>query len=178
MSQAEGYAAGFAEIASAEGELDRVSDELYRVAHAVEGSSELRDALGDIRVPAERKLAIVEELLEGKASQLTVSMAGFVVSAGKVRELSAIAERLAEKAAAAKERAVAEVRTAVELDEATVARLAEALAAATGKRVEVKTVVDPTVLGGVVATVGDTVIDGSVRARLDELRTQLETTAR
>ncbi|MDH3471811.1 MAG: F0F1 ATP synthase subunit delta, partial [Acidimicrobiia bacterium] len=74
MSQAEGYAAGIAEIASAEGELDKVSDELLRVARAVEGSAELRDALGDIRLPAERKATLIEELLDGKASPLTISL--------------------------------------------------------------------------------------------------------
>ena len=178
MDRAEGYAAGLAAIASAEGELDRVSDELLRVARAVESSPELRDALGDIRLPTERKAVLVEELLEGKAHPLSISLASFVVTSGRVRQLSSIAEHLAGKAAAAKERAVAEVRSAIELDEATLVRLTEALSHATGKQVEVKTVVDPSVLGGVVATVGDTVIDGSARARLGELRTKLETTAR
>jgi F-type H+-transporting ATPase subunit delta len=67
----------------------------------------------------------------------------------------------------------AEVRSAVPLDEDQRRRLAEALSAATGRAVEVKVVVDPEVLGGVVAQVGDTVIDGSVRARLDELRERI-----
>ena len=52
-------------------------------------------------------------------------------------------------------------------------RMAEALGRATGKAVEVKVVIDPEVLGGVVAQVGDTVIDGSVRSRLDELRERI-----
>ena len=54
-----------------------------------------------------------------------------------------------------------------------VERLAQALADATDKRVEVKVVVDPTVLGGIVATIGDTVIDGTVRHRLDQLKEQI-----
>ena len=58
-------------------------------------------------------------------------------------------------------------------DAETVERLAEALGAATGKEVAVKTVVDPSVIGGLVARVGDTVIDGSVRRRFEELRQQL-----
>ncbi|MDH3470635.1 MAG: ATP synthase F1 subunit delta [Acidimicrobiia bacterium] len=178
MSQAEGYAAGIAEIASAEGELDKVSDELLRVARAVEGSAELRDALGDIRLPAERKATLIEELLDGKASPLTISLASFVITSGRARQFSSIAELLAAKAAAVKDRAVAEVRSAIELDEATLAKLTEALSRATGKQIEVKTVTDPSVLGGVVATVGDVVIDGSVKGRLRQLRTQLETTAR
>ncbi len=52
-------------------------------------------------------------------------------------------------------------------------RLAEALGRATGKNVELKTVVDPSVIGGVVARVGDQVIDGSIRRRLELARERL-----
>jgi F-type H+-transporting ATPase subunit delta len=65
---------------------------------------------------------------------------------------------------------VAEVRSAIDLNDDQRKRLAEALGQATGKQVEVKVVVDPSVLGGIVAQVGDTVIDGSVRGRLDQLK--------
>ena len=52
-------------------------------------------------------------------------------------------------------------------------RLKAALANATGRNVSLKVVVDPSVLGGLVATVGDTVIDGSVRTNLDQLKSRL-----
>ncbi len=52
-------------------------------------------------------------------------------------------------------------------------RLGAALVKATGKQVNLKVVVDPSVLGGIVATVGDTVIDGSVRTRIDQLKSRL-----
>ena len=65
------------------------------------------------------------------------------------------------------------MRTAVELDAATIARLTTALNKATGKDVEVKTVIDPTVIGGVVARVGDLIIDGTVSHRLEQLRETL-----
>ena len=60
------------------------------------------------------------------------------------------------------------MRSAVALDDGADARGSPRRStAATGKEVEVKVIVDPTVLGGVVARVGDTVIDGTVRHRLD-----------
>lgn len=170
---AEGYAAGIAEIAAIEGQLDRVSDELFRIAHAVDGSSELRETLSDPRLPADRKAGVIDDLLGGRASPLSISLVDFVVSAGRVRELSSIADVLAERAAAIRDKAVAEVRSAVELDEATIQRLAEALGRATGKQIEVKMVVDPTVLGGVIARIGDVVIDGTLKSKLQELRTQI-----
>jgi len=65
------------------------------------------------------------------------------------------------------------VRSATELTPDQIERLREALNRATGKDVEVKVVVDPSVLGGVVSRVGDLVIDGSVRHRLEQLREQM-----
>ena len=68
---------------------------------------------------------------------------------------------------------MAEVRSAVPLTDDQKHRLAAALANATGKQVVVKVIVDPSVLGGLVATVGDQVIDGTVRSRLDQLKALL-----
>ena len=68
---------------------------------------------------------------------------------------------------------MAEVRSAVPLDDDQRSRLAEALSEATGKSVECKVVVDPSIVGGAVAQVGDVVFDGSVRTRLVEARRHL-----
>jgi F-type H+-transporting ATPase subunit delta len=169
----DGYASALFEIAKAEGNLDEVEDELFRFARALEGSDELRYALTDELVPAERRQAIVEDLLGRKASHVTASLVSFVVGAGRGRDLPAIIAKLVERAASEKDRTVAEVRSAVALTEDQQHRLGAALANATGKQVEVKVVVDPSILGGLVATVGDTVIDGSVRTRLDQIRSIL-----
>ncbi len=174
MDHVDGYAAGILAIAEGEGRVDQVSDELFRISRSFEQSAELRDALTDPAVPVERKRGIVTDLLGSRASDLVTGFVSFVVGMGRARDLPAIASRLAEQAAAARQKAVAEVRTAVDLDEGTVARLEQALSQATGRQVEVKTVVDPSVLGGVVATIGDTVIDGTVKSRLESLRETLQ----
>jgi F-type H+-transporting ATPase subunit delta len=96
-----------------------------------------------------------------------------VVGGDRAGELPAVVERFLELSAAQRQHEVAEVRAAVPLDDQLRDRLAQALSQATGKQVEVKVVVDPNVLGGVVARVGDTVIDGSVRHRLDQLKERL-----
>ena len=68
---------------------------------------------------------------------------------------------------------MAEVRTAVPLDEFRRARLREALADATGRNVELRVIVDDAVIGGVAARVGDQVFDGTVRRKLEVAREQL-----
>jgi F-type H+-transporting ATPase subunit delta len=169
----DGYAAAIFEVAKAEGELERVGDELFRIARAFESSSELRAALTDRRLPLERKQGIIDDLLGGKTSSLAVNLVNFVVGVGMASDLPAIADRLAERAAAERNKVLAEVRTALELDEETIGRLGESLSRATGKDVEVKTVVDPSIVGGIVAKVGDIVIDGSLSHRMQELRETL-----
>ena len=170
----DGYAGAILAVAKAEGRLEEVGDELFKIARAFEASAPLRDTLADPRILVDRKQAIVADLLAGKASTLTASLVEFIVAAGRGTDLPAIADRLAEQAAGERDRVIAEVRSVVELDEETVARLAESLGRATGKRVEVKTIVDESLLGGIVARVGDIVIDGSVRHRLEQLRETME----
>jgi F-type H+-transporting ATPase subunit delta len=167
------YASAMFEVAKAEGTLEEVEDELFRFGRSLEGSDDLRTALTDELVPAERRQAIVEDLLGGRASHTTTSLISFVVGSGRGRDLPAIISKLVERAAAEKQRTVAEVRSAVPLSNDQKTRLAAALANATGKQVEVKVIVDPSVLGGIVATIDDTVIDGTVRTRLDQLKALL-----
>ena len=169
----EAYANALLEVSRAEGHLADIQDELFRFARTFEGSDELRTALTDPALPRERRIAVVEDLLGGKALQTSAALAAFIVAAGRAGELPAIVDRFVELAAAEQRRAVAEVRTAIELTPEQTDRLREALNRATGKDVEVKVVVDPSVLGGVVARVGDLVIDGSVRHRLEQLREQI-----
>ena len=169
----EGYARALFEIARAEGSLDEVEDELFRFARSYEGSEALRSALTDDMIPAAKRQAIVEDLLGGKATSTTTQLVSMVVGTGRGRDLPAIIDQLVQRASSAKNLEVAEVRSAVALSSEQQVRLAAALANATGKKVNLKVVVDPSVLGGIVATVGDTVIDGSVRTRLDQLKARL-----
>ena len=165
-----GYARGIFEMARGEGSLERVEGELLTISRVFETSPELRSTLTDPQLPLERKQAIVDELIGTRASTLTVGVVQLLVSQGRTSEIPAIASAVADAAAASRDKEVAEVRSAVPLDEATVARLAASLKRATGKDVEVKVVVDPEIIGGLVARVGDTVIDGSIAKRVDSVR--------
>ena len=164
------YADAMFEVARAEGVLEAVEEELFRFSRALQGSDELRTTLTDQRIPAARRQQIVEDLLGDRANPLTSALVSFVVGAGRARDLPAIIRQLVERSAAEANKAVAEVRTAINLSADQRDRLVEALNAATGKQVALKVIVDPSVLGGIVAQVGDTVIDGSVRHRLEQLK--------
>jgi F-type H+-transporting ATPase subunit delta len=173
-----GYAAALFEVARAEGALDQVEDELFRFARTVEQSTKLREALHDISLPAEHRASMVAELLGQKASPHTVNLIAFIVASGRVRELSSIVDALVEKAAAERAKALAEVRAAVPLGPEEREKLTAAIRRATGKAVEIKVLVDPSVIGGLLIRVGDQVFDGTVRRRLQLAKERLESAAR
>lgn len=172
-STVDSYARALVDIAAAEGNLSRVEDELYRVARVFETNDQLRSTLTDETMPVERRQGVVEQLLGGKASNTTTQIVSFIIGNGRGRDLPAIIDAIVNRASSADNKEVAVVRTAVALSDDQQRRLADALVKKTGKQINLKVVVDPSVLGGIVATVGDTVIDGSVRSRLDQLKSRL-----
>ncbi len=164
------YAEALFGVARAEGSLGEVEDELFRFARALEASDELREALTDARIPASRRQQVVEDLLGQRATPVTTALVSLVVGTGRGRDLPSIIDELVRRSAAETDREVAEVRSAVELSDDQRTRLARSLEQSTGRAVDVKVVIDPAVLGGLVTTIGDTVIDGSVRTRLEQMR--------
>jgi len=170
----DGLVAGYADAlfagASVEGDPAAVEDELFRFAQALRVDDDLQSSLADPGVPASRRQQIVEDLLDGRAGSTTVAVVSMVVAAGRASRLPAIIDAFVERSAASRNKAVATVRSAVELTDEQRERLTAALNGATGKDVEVRVVIDASVLGGVVTEIGDDIIDGSVRHRLSQLR--------
>ena len=164
------YAEAFSRLITAEGSSSEVPDELFRFSRVLEANDDLQRTVSDPHIPVERRIQIIEDLLAGKASPLTVSLVSLVVQNGRTNELPRIVERLLELGAAGGEKVVAQVTSAVELTDDQKVRLARALKQSTGQDVDIVVVVDPTVIGGIVTRIGDTVIDGSVRHRLAQLR--------
>ena len=172
-AQIDGYAAAMFEVARAEDVLGRAGDELFRFSRAVDASPDLRSALTDPASAGEAKTRVIEELLAGRAHPVTVRLLNLVIDGGLARDLTRIVDAFTQRAAAAGQSAVAEVRVAAPISEEQRQRLADALSRAKGHTVDVKVIVDPSVMGGVVTTIGDEVIDGSVRRRLEQLRASL-----
>jgi F-type H+-transporting ATPase subunit delta len=150
--------------AEASDRLGAVESELVGVVGIVSEQSSLRQAITDPILPDERKVALVEDLLRDRAAPETVALVAHVVRIpGDPVE---VLQRLIERAAERRGRVVAQARSAVPLTEEQERRLAAALSRATGREVDLEVVVDPAVMGGVVARVGDEIIDGTVRTQL------------
>ena len=153
--------------------IDDIEDELVHFARIVELSRGLRQALGDPSKAVAQRVVLLDDLLRGKVLPATARLAAYVLRAGHSRDLVGTLEWVAGLAAEERGRRVAEVRSAVELEDDEYSRLVEALERTAGHPVEVRVQIDPSLLGGMAVEIGDTVIDGSVRHRLDQLREAL-----
>jgi F-type H+-transporting ATPase subunit delta len=169
----DGYATGLLERLDDRGVLDNVEDELFRFMRTVSGSEELLGALTNRDLAPSVRRSIVVELLQGQATPTTVSLAGYATRVGRPRDYLELLAHLVDRVAAERNRRLAEVRVPIELDEDRRQHLADALGQVAGHPVQVRLTVDQTVLGGFVATMGDTVVDGSTRHRLDLLKERL-----
>ena len=154
------------------GEAARLSDELFGVGQVVNDNAELRIALSDPARSREDKVALLRQLLEGKALPATVALVEQAL-AGSFRSVHAAITEFQKVAAATQGEGVALVRTARELSSAERSRLAEALSTQYGRPVHLNVEVEPALLGGLRVEIGDDVIDGTVAARLDNARRKL-----
>jgi F-type H+-transporting ATPase subunit delta len=166
----DGYAKAFLAVIGAEGDEERLSDELLGVAVSFGESEELEGVLRDPLVPVERKQGIVSDLIGKRVSPVTMALVDMLVGVGRLGDFVAISNRMKQLAAEAAQHVLAEVHSAIELDQATRERLATRLSELAGRPVELNVIVDPSVVGGLVAQVEDTLYDGSVRSRLQDLR--------
>ncbi len=169
----QGYADALLAVASSEGDLANTKAQLLDVARAVDGNEELRSSLSNNLLPSAVRGQIVSDLLANKASTTVQALVSLIVTGGKGAQLGEIVNAFAANAATAGGKNLAVVRTAVPLSDSQRTRLAAALASTAGGEVEIQEEIDPSVVGGVVTTIGDTVIDGSLRTRLNQIREAL-----
>lgn len=168
-----GYAQAVVALATAEDALDTVETELQTIARAIEASGELRDHLTDLQVPVAQRLRFVESDVLTTAHPATRAALAMLIASDRILDVEPIAQQVSASAAEARDRDLAEVWVATELDEAQRDRLRQALERATGKTLDLRVHVDESVVGGVRAQIGDTVIDGSLARRLDDVKTRI-----
>ncbi len=167
-----GYAAAVFEESSV-AELEEIEDQLFRFARVVEANRPLRSALGDRDLPVAVRQGLVSDLLGGRALPATVRLACYAARGGRARDFVSLLDALVEAAATARGWRVARVRAATEVADGQRDALASSLEHLTGGPVELHVMVDPALLGGVVVEIGDLLVDGSARHRLDQLKEHL-----
>ena len=167
-----GYAAAvFEEVTVAQ--LEEIEDQLFRFARTVQNSRPLRHALGDRDLPVRLRQEVIAELLGDQVLPATQRLAAYAVRGGRARDIVSTLDTLVVEAARARGWRVAHVQSADSVGGDQRQSLSDALARLAGNPVELQVTIDPRLLGGVVVQVGDLLVDGSARHRLDELKEHL-----
>jgi F-type H+-transporting ATPase subunit delta len=172
-STARRYAEAAFEIAEADGTLAAWRDALT-AARDLLGDPELLRVLANPAIPAATRQGILAQVAGERITGKPRRLLELLIERGRIERLPDVVREFGRLVAQREGISEATITSAAPLDEAEVAALRERVAAMTGGRVEVTLAVDPTLLGGVRIRVGDTLIDGSVRGRLERLRGRLE----
>lgn len=165
------YAKALLELATEQGQLDKVSQDLTSLMEVWQESTELRQLFENPAVGADQRRSVLEALSSRLDLSQIVKHALFLLSdRRRLRHLPEVAEAFDTLAEERAGRVRAEVITAAPMPEKYYQELEKALEAVTGKKVVLVRKQDDSLIGGVVTRVGDKVFDGSLRNRLEELR--------
>lgn len=169
------YARALFDVGLKEGDPQRIETELSSFASAVAAHETLGRVLAHPAIPAARKRAIVEALIErsGALSPPLAKTLLLLAERDRLALLPDLADAYRERLLQHQQVLRAEVATAVALPADRQAAIAQGLASTTGRKVMVTTRVDPALIGGAVARIGSTVYDGSVARQLERLKERL-----
>jgi len=163
-----------ADIALAQGAAEPAAKQLLEFGGAYEQSAELRTFLASPAVSMEAKHAVIEKIAARLGASKIIRNFLFVLADHRRTQL--IPEVIATFHQVIRQRqgvAEAEISSAIELSAAQKKEMAATLARLTGKKIETKFALDPALLGGAIVRIGDTIYDGSLRSRLNEMRARL-----
>lgn len=151
------------------GQLDTVHEEILAIGQILVENEQLRVFLEGPNVPQDDKHELVDKVFDGRVSSLTLDFLHMLLHKHRIDQFDGIVGQFTLLVEARRNQVRVKVTTAVDLGADVMDRLKRALDASLGKDCILEPTVDQRVIGGVVAVVGDRVVDGSLRTALDEL---------
>ena len=165
------YADAAFEIGRADGTLDAWHRDLERLRDAL-GDEDLRALAEHPAVPYADKERVLRRVV-GDVSDEALNLVLLMIRRGRPRAIPRMVEHFAALLRRERGVALAEIRTALPLDETQRAAVADRLGELTGDEIEINEVVDESLIGGITVRIGDRLYDASVRNRLERLRARL-----
>ncbi len=175
-SVARRYAEAFFSIARETNKIDEYQVELEKIVKAIEEIDSLKVYLSHFLIPAKEKKEVVKKIFAGQVSDITLNFLQMVIDKRREAYLGLICKEYGEMADESRNIKKAELISAREVPDNEVKALADKLSASTGKKVQLQTTIDPTLIGGIKIRIGDQIIDGSVAKKLQMLKVNLKQT--
>lgn len=169
---AEVYARALFEVASERDVLDTVREQLAQFTDVLAADRQLEIFFFSPYFSTAEKKDGLSRMIEG-AEETFMSFLETLVERHRMPAIFRIRERYEKMWSAERKLLSVEVTSAVELDEATIRTIGDLIGSGTGNTIQLTTVVDPDILGGIVLRVGNTVLDASIMSRLNQLRKQV-----
>jgi F-type H+-transporting ATPase subunit delta len=170
---AAGYARVLFDLAVLADAVDATDEGLAAAVATVRGSADLRSALTDTSLPAEKKRDVLRDIFGASVTPEVLAVVTVLTERGLTGILTDVARSFREIAEAERGVVVAEVTTAVPLDDALRASVTDKLTASLGRPVALRETVDASILGGIRIHVAGRVLDGSVSTQLEGVRQAL-----
>ncbi len=165
-----GFARAVFATLGAENEIYDVEDEIFRLARVIEGNGELRRSLTDWNLTASQRAQVGSDLISGKVSKATYWIVTYALRAGNPGNLVLLLDWLVAQAAQERNWRVGEIRCCEAPDASQIQRFSSAIARTVGHDVELRVVLDESVIGGAQVSVGDYVIDGTLKRKFEEMQ--------
>lgn len=167
------YATALFDLAVSEGAMAKYEEEVKVIVRALRDEPDFMAVLNDHKVTKENKISLVENVFTDKVSNPIVGLLVLLVKKGRQGDLLDVLEAFLERVKAESGITKAVITSAVPLKEAQVTAIKEKLEAGTKAKIEIETIVDTSIIAGLVIRVGDKVVDASIKGEMQTLKKQL-----
>ena len=167
------YAEALLELATEQGVVDEVAEQVQAIMPAIASGNELHRLLANPAIRDSERGAIVQRVFEGKVHALLYKMLRVLGDKGRLGSLPEVAGGYLLAVAEARGQVDVQATVATELNAADIARVAEQIGQALGKTVSLNQKVDPSLIGGMKIKVGDRLIDASVASQLQNMKNKM-----
>jgi F-type H+-transporting ATPase subunit delta len=166
------YARSLFEVTQEHGKLDAVRDQLGEFVDALDADRELQVFFFSPYFSTEEKIDGLDRAVTG-AEPILQNFLKLLIEKHRMPAVFRVRRELDAMWEEENKLLPVEVTSAIELDKKTVKEIGDRIGEQTGRKVELSAKVEPDILGGIVVRVGNSIIDASIRARLEQLRKQV-----
>lgn len=167
------YATALFDLAASEGAMAKYEEEVKVIVRALHDEPDFMAVLNNHKVTKENKISLVENVFTDKVSNPIVGLLVLLVKKGRQGDLLDVLEAFLERVKAESGITKAVITSAVPLTEAQLTAIKEKLEAGTKTKIEIETIVDTSIIAGLVIRVGDKVVDASIKGEMQTLKKQL-----